>query len=132
MSDQRPDHPATRALELARCTRDTFGLNDPANLGWLMHRWNVRAGTGLHPDTLALIVRVALFGEADRHAITTAEARDIADSAASDFSTLREARTNALHYAELRGADVAQRQRLDLLVRDTWHRQHGGEVFRAA
>jgi hypothetical protein len=128
---EQPGHPIVRALELARCTRDAFGLFDPVNLHWLMTRWNVRADIGLNPETLALVVQLALHGDRDRNPITTAEARDIAQSACDDFSTLTEARTNALRYAELRGADAAQRQRLDLLVRDTWNTRHA-EVPHAA
>jgi len=131
MTDERPAHPVARALELARCTRDTFGLFDPINLGWLMTRWNVRADVGLNPDTLALVVQLALRGDRDPNPITTVEAREIAQSACDDFTTLTEARRNALRYAELRGADAAQLQRLDLLVRDVWVARNG-EVRHAA
>jgi hypothetical protein len=132
MSDERPMHPVARALELCRCTADTFALADPVNLSWLMQRWNMRAGTGLSPETLALVVQLALHGGREAGPITTAEARDIAESAVADFSTLERARREAQTYAELRGADSAQRARLDLLVRDLWYRQHTTEADHAA
>lgn len=130
MTADHPDHPIARAVALCRLTRETFGLHDAVNLGWLMERWNVRAGTGLSPQALDLVVQLVLHGDRDPRPMTQREADELVTDLVR-HDDLAHARREAQRYATIRGLPAAQAQKLDQLVRDRWHALHA-EVADAA
>lgn len=121
--------PAVRAVELARGLRATFVL-DVGDITYLLRRWASVAAVDIGDTALELVSAMVVAD--DQRPLTAHEARRIAQSAAQDFSDLQTARIESRRFAQLIGADTAQCSRLDVLVRETWHRRGAEPQERAA
>jgi hypothetical protein len=130
MTTAAPCHPLERALALARELRATFALS-AAEVSWLLARWRDVAAVPLRDDALSLLAQL-VETDGERPPLTQREVRDVAAAAVLEFGALEAARGAVQRWAVVRAATAEQRARLDQLVRDEWHAQHGAEATHAA
>ncbi len=113
-------HHATRALDIARGLRDTFGLG-VQNVVYLLKRWRDRADVPLQDRALGLIAAAACI-DAAQPPVTLVEVRGLVADLRAHFGDDRERmRSELAAYLTYRGATAAQRLRADVMLRDAWH-----------